>query len=180
MEGGIKNTVSLLFHRFSRTYYENGLRSALDTTVSALARVFSKGRKGEAKGTTRRGRSLRDGGNGRTRNRHFTGRGERRERSVTRGEKQERRKETRYLFYVVICCAINLGNIDARQELTVGQFLIVIEGTKNINIKYKKIQDILYFITLPFFRARVFSGYIFKIFFFKTKDLDIIYVVKNT
>lgn len=39
MEGGIKNTVLLLFHRFSRTYYEYRLRSALGTTVSARARV---------------------------------------------------------------------------------------------------------------------------------------------
>lgn len=44
---------------------------------------------------------------------NFTGRGEQRGRSVTRGEKQERRKETRCLLYAAIRCAINPGNIDA-------------------------------------------------------------------
>lgn len=81
---------------------------------------------------------------------------------MTRGEKQERRKETRYLFYAVIRCAINLANIDAGQELP-NSFLIIIRRSTT-----------LYFITLSFFLARVFARYIFKFFFKTRKDLDIV------
>lgn len=69
---------------------------------------------------------------------NFTERGEQRGRSVTRGEKQERRKETRCLLYAAIRCAINPRNIDIGQELS-GGFLIVIRYSIKlhfINLSY--------------------------------------------
>lgn len=92
----------------------------LNSFLSFLrAPAFSKGGKGEANGTLRRGRSSRDGGSGRTPGTvNFTEREEQRGISVTRGEKRERRKETRCLLYAAICCAINPRNTDTGQELS--------------------------------------------------------------
>lgn len=128
------------------------------TVVSARAVRFR--REGKERRKERRDGDVpsRDGGNGRTRNRHFTGRGERRERSVTRGEKQERRKETRYLFYAVIRRAINLENTDAGQELS-DSFLIATERTEYNSIFYLDsispsraciLLDIIFFRSLSF------------------------------
>jgi len=108
------------FHYFFIDYFLDinmwiWLRSSLTTAVSARACVF-EGKKRRDERNDAMGDVPCERWRERTRNHHFTGRGERRERFVTRGEKQERRKETRYLFYAVIRCAINLGNTDAGQE----------------------------------------------------------------
>lgn len=131
--GRMESTVSLLS---SRTCCGYGSVLLCATLPFLRARTFFEGKERRGERYDAMGTFLReDGGNGRTRNRHFTGRGERRERSVTRGEKQERRKETRYLFCAVIRRAINLENTDAGQELS-DSFLIATERTEYNSIFY--------------------------------------------
>lgn len=75
---------------------------------------------------------------------------------MTRGEKQERRKETRYLFYAVIRRAINLENTDAGQELS-DSFLIATERMEYNSIFYFDFISRVYLLDIIFSEVFLFE-----------------------